>query len=69
MSKKVNPSPYQVDGQVTKTKSYARANSNAYFEPVTLESFPESIRPALRELDSDQDGKVQPREVLRAIVA
>lgn len=52
-----------------KNTSYARANSNKWFEPVALETFPEPLRPALRELDTNDDGKVQPREILRAVVA
>ena len=52
-----------------KNTSYARANSNKWFEPVALENFPEPLRPALRELDTNDDGKVQPREILRAVVA
>ena len=51
-----------------KSMSFARQNAAKKFEPIDVSEFPEVLRPAVGELDLDGDGKIQPSEILQALV-
>ena len=51
-----------------KSVSFARQNAAKKFEPIDVSEFPEVLRPAVGELDLDGDGKIQPSEILQALV-
>ena len=52
-----------------KSLSFARQNVTTQFEPIAVKDFPECLRPAVSDLDLDGDGKIQPSEILKALVA